>query len=637
MEPTDLHPLAVTTDYTPYNFTECPTLDKLRKNTRDKYPKIIDIIQPFVVDDHLPRAVINIKDEDIQSLSQQYNPDYYANPHLPKTPYNQTINNIPISAIPCPCQTGKQKPLFEKILGTEDPTIDALAWGNCKHTIYSAARRQLKCAPTPNKDEVQEFIQFSTSFIDKYIGDHLTHFKYSFADWLNHLPKKKQIPMKQAYDYINGLPTELTPMQIKNLLKMRYQGICKIEIQPTDGKTRMVCAIPDLVKLVMGPITWQLEEICAKYFPGYCGGKNLTEMEDEINQHIDQGFTKVVEGDGSAFDNTQDVQLKEIDRYIYRRIADHVYHVPKDLFMAISQSIYKGMDIGYYGEDKKFHTMITYYILGTVFSGDADTTLCNTIRMALYNHYTNYKIGYKIDEHYTLFSKGDDFSVLYRSNIPDLNIQQAYDITFLPKPPDETQKDLRQHGLGQICKFLDIGDPSTFKFCSLRSWYKDNQHIILTRDPAKLFTLAKYSRKSKCMNNTQLAQYLIEQAIALETSYKGIIIFDTMARIYRQRAASLRPDKAKQIITRTGDSREHYENDLLGILPQKTIENIFDVGHREHQYKIYDDYWESIKQYERVRTRLNTQEELDVINAQIYSEFDYTELEALLPVNKIYT
>jgi hypothetical protein len=397
----------------------------------------------------------------------------------------------------------------------------------------------------------------------------------------------------------------------------------------------MVCSIPDLIKYVMGPVTWHLEEIMADYFPGYCGGKNLTEMEDEINQLIDEGYTKIVEGDGSAFDNTQDISLKEIDRYIYSLVEHSVYHVPLWLFKTISRMYYKIMDINIC-ENKKIRTIMTYHVLGTVFSGDCDTTLANTLRMALYNHYTNYHHGFQFQKHYVLFSKGDDFSVLYRSHIPNEQIQAAYDATFLGKykPTEQNPTDARSEKLGQICKFLEIGAPDTFKFCSLRSWYKDNfGHITLTRNPQKLFTLSQYSRKTKCMNIEQRYNYLMDQAEALETSYKGIHIFDTMANMYKDAANDLRKYTNKQIHRRviSGAQRENILNNIPDIT-DSSLERFYSIKHRRKQIKIQDNYWDTVQSYERITTRLLDTQQLKIVNEQIDAEFNPLELSALLAV-----
>lgn len=579
-----------------------------------------------------PRTLIHIFDPSWRKLAQKANPEHYDT--IKQHYYNDTIDDINPDNIPCQCENNrkKKKVLFEQILGKHDTKITGMAWGNCRHTIFAAAKRQLKNAPQPDPDMAQDFLQFSKSMIDKYVGEKIQHFGYSYADWYNHLPLKKQIKMDKVRIALGLQPGEMpTNEEMLKILSLHYEGICKVEIQELDGKPRMVCSIPDLIKYVMGPITWQLEEIFAQDFPGYCGGKNLTQMEDEINSLIDMGFDKVVEGDGSAFDNTQDVTLKEVERYIYNKVADSVYHVDKQLFLYIANLKYKTMDIKIC-ENKKMRTLMTYHVLGTVFSGDCDTTFANTLRMSLYNHYTNYHSSLELYKDYYLFSKGDDFSVLYRSKVSNQVIELAYKRTFLPK--NKEGEDNRIANLGQICKFLEIGDASTFKFCSLRSWYKDDKgHITLTRNPAKFFTLAKYSRKIKTMNPQQRYNYLLDQAQALESSYAGIHIFDTMANIYKQAAKRINTYHANTLTRNTcakmGDKRkkriielDYYDNDF--------VTQLYDIQHRKQQTKIQDNYWDTMKAIEKVTTRLLTPEEAKIVNQQIDLEFNPLELQALL-------
>lgn len=580
----------------------------------------------------MDRTYIHIFDPDWYQKAQSANPEYYTN--ITKHYYNDTIDNINPDDLECECNNNKDKKkiLFEQILGKHDTDLTAMAWGKCRHTIFAAAKRQLKNAPQPDPKMAHDFINFAKHMIDKYVGPYLVDFGYSYSDWYNHLPKKKQQNMDKVRVALGLEEGEMpNPEEMLKLLSMHYEGICKVEIQELDGKPRMVCSIPDLIKYVMGPVTWHLEEIFSKHFPGYCGGKNLTEMEDEINELIDQGFTKVVEGDGSAFDNTQDIMLKEVERYIYNKLTTKVYHVDQQLFRYVSNMKYKTMDIKN-SENKHMRTLMTYHVLGTVFSGDCDTTFANTLRMSLYNHYTNNYANMKLYEHYYLFSKGDDFSVLYRNTIKDDKIRNAYDNTFLPKN-NETH-DNRVAKLGQICKFLDIGAPNSFKFCSLRSWYKDHLgHITLTRNPGKLFTLAKYSRKIKCMNPTQRYNYILDQAEALQQSYKGIDIFDEMTRIYVQAAESINKIHERKLKRKSDTKQGDRRTTIFTELPEYSnefTESFYDVKHREKIYKIQDNYWDTMRYIEKRTTRLLTQEQLHIVNQQINLEFDPKMLHALL-------
>lgn len=598
-----------------------------------------------------PRLLCHIHDERLQILSRQNNPEHYlstCNLPPPLCNYLHTLNNIQVSDV---IDKEYNKIAAVKILGNYPDTHKPIVFGNNKNTLFAATKRAQKIAPVPDDNVVKDFIEHCKTLIDKDIGTHLDHFSYNYAQWYNHLPAKKQKLIKPMYEFFNK-PSHLhnngvskkaygmTYLDYDKLLDESYQAICKAELEERDGKPRMVCAIPQIYKYAMGPVTWKLEEICSKYLKGYCGSKNLSEMEDMINEYADRGFTKVVEGDGSAFDNTQDITLKELDRYLYSKVKDSIYHIPKNLFYKISQSYYKKMRVKVKNEKipKELETFITYYVLGSVFSGDCDTTLCNTLRMAMYNRYVNDKFGLVYDRDYVVFSKGDDFSVLYKPYVSDEKIKEIYYTFFLP-PSDgpDTVTDARQYGLGQILKFLTIGDLNTFKFCSLRSWYKDmHGHVYLTRDPAKLYYLSKYSIKYKTYNHLQRLQYNFDLMLSYLINYPNIDIFTSIAAAHAKKFLELyntisdenydfcpyrimlyRPDGMNTNLTR---NRIEDNNSLF----DKYIV-FFDQEKNEKFYKIDDNYWETIKRLTQVHN-LNyhlSPMEVQYINEQINSEFDY--------------
>lgn len=592
---------------------------------------------------HLNRLeIIKIKDPYLERLYEYHGHHsvlindiaYYHNP----------FDYVAVKDINCTCD---RKILYEQIFGDpSEMSSDAMAYKSCKHTIYAAAKRQMKMAPTPDPTVADDFVKYSQNIIEKEIGEDLTHFGYSYQQWYNHLSKNKQDDMDDVAKYFQfGESVFDSKARIRQLKNTAYEGICKVEIQTTDGKPRMVCSIPLQTKYIMGPVCWALEEICAKKFRGYCGGQNLTQMAEKINHYAALGFTQVVQGDGSAFDNTQDITLKRVDHYLYRRIADKVYHVDKNKFLNTATALYKVMDVVAVNHDtKKRQELFTYKILGSVFSGDCDTTLCNTLRMALYNRYVNDKAGLIFGKDYVCFSKGDDFTVMYKSHVSKEFIKQAYYKYFVPAIKDVTKPDTRNYGLGQVLKMLDFGDLDSIKFCSLRAWYKNPHEIILTRDPAKFWTLSKYSRKIKTMNNYQAAIYLLQQAEALYASYKGLDLFETMARAYIYAAKKMfkqctatqkRQYKIKlERMRRKIDKKMKQRTSAYNMKEDKYEILVFDIKKRETSFKIQGEYWQTMQYVEKVRTDILTQEEADYVNRQIMLEFSTEELKSVLGLNK---
>jgi len=612
----------------------------------------------YIVEDHskqgFPRLMIEIRDQQLLKLSLEKHSQYYEkqkqlfkdDPFLIKN--FRIINDIQVCEID---DKQYEKVGMKKILGNmKDRMHDVMIFGKNKQTLFAAAKRQMKTAPVPDKYIVRDFIEHSIKIIEKELGEQLNNFSYDIAQWYNHLSRDKQILIKPIYDlhYHPERLMDLTTKQIKHLLSTDYEALVKSEVQDLDGKPRMVCQIPQYIKFIMGPITWMLEEIAAKNLKGYCGGLNLDEITELLNSYIREGFTKVVEGDGSGFDNSQDVCLKGIDRYIYNRIKNKVYHVKKSEFERIANAYYKTMNVKYVDNNsKKVVKYLVYHVLGTVFSGDCDTTLMNTIRMALYNRYVNDKAGLIYGKDYVVLAKGDDFSVLYQTYIDDDKIRQLYKKYFLDKPTgDHEIKDNRQYGIGQILKFLEIGDPSTFKFCSLRSWYKNknSMEITLTRDPSKLYNKALYSLKYKNYSEKQKCRYHIEQAISYFVNYKGIEIFEIIANAHLKQAAMIKERyNIKLNKVQTAQYRNMMKDKKLKEKERlKTIEftsndnmndilyKLFDIKKRDKYVDFYTSYWEQIGFYEKRRSEHNTINELKYINQQINMEFSTEELKSLL-------
>lgn len=582
-----------------------------------------------------PRLLVSTNDPLLLRLSLERNSEFYQSIETLPPPIKQwliTINNIQPNDI---IDKQSNKIAFEQTIGNYlYNSMIPIVYGNNKQTLLAAVKRSMKLAPTPDSKITTDFLKYSKQIILKEVGEYLKHFSYDYSQWYNHLNKQKQDLIKPIHMYYHQpekFYQDYTNKEIKKILTECYEAIVKAELQSPDGKPRLVCSIPQRIKYIMGPITWSLEEIFSKHFNGYCGNKNLNQISELINQYKNLGFEKVVEGDGSAFDNTQDVTLKEVDRFIYRQIYNKIYHVPLKEFKKYSQMYYKKMKVKY-NENNKLHTFMTYFTLGTVFSGDCDTTLCNTIRMALYNRYINDKSGLIYGKDYVLFSKGDDFTILYKNYVSDEFIKKIYSKYMLPSSSSPDIADTRIYGLGQVLKFLTIGDLNTFTFCSLRSWFKNPQRdIILTRDPIKLYNLAKFSIKYKQYNYQQRAQYNWDLALSYLINYKKINIFEIIAakhlqqyEYYKSKVENFKLNTHNLITNlQQGLARQHIENNVEQIGPYTIF---YDTIGREEFYKIQGSYWETMKRITQMAEYKLSDNEAQYINKQINDEFDLNQL-----------
>lgn len=560
-----------------------------------------------------PKLVISITDKEIQTL---------AGPNL------ENFDDIDCQDIKCTCQ---DKDRYEQVLPGYSPTGESILYNTCKRTIFAAAKRQVKAAPVPDAGVACHFISWAKQKIDEFIGDELDNFGYSVSQWMNHLTLPKQKDMLSAIDWLEN-EYDGDPQSKKLWEQLIYEGICKTEIQDSDGKPRMVCSIPKLVKYIMGPVCWKLEEIFQDKIPSYCGGMNLSELAEKVNHYIDDGFEIVAEGDGSAFDNTQDVMLKAIDRYIYERIRDKVYHVPVELFDLVSHAYYKGMKILTIDPVlKKRREVMTYFVLGTVFSGDCDTTLMNTLRMGFYNWYTNEMAGLQFYKDFVCFAKGDDFTVMYSIHLGKFNVQQAYRKYWLAKskPNAPNEADDRVFGLGQILKFIEVGPPTIIQFCSLRAYYTNYQtgHIILVRNPAKFLGLSKFSRKTPHATLATRVAYLISQAEALEVSYPQIHYFQDMAQLYRV-TASILCQRYSHLSAAVSSRLKRARGSRNSYLLEAYNYDGFDYTPRHDYFTMIAGltYWESVKCYERLCATHLMPDEERIVNEQVEEEFNHLDL-----------
>jgi hypothetical protein len=282
-----------------------------------------------------------------------------------------------------------------------------------------------------------------------------------------------------------------------------------------------------------------------------------------------------------------------------------------------------------YIEDKKKKNLFEYSILGSVFSGDCDTTLCNTIRMALYNIYVNEKAGLKYGKDFKVMSKGDDFTVFYKPYISNQLINDIYNKYFIREVTGQQQI----YGLGQILKFLSIGDPSTISFCSLRALYTDvsEAKIILVRDFTKFNHIARYARKIKAISGPKRVAYLQQQAISLRATYAGIKIFETMADAfdhaamqYSEYLAKGDKKKAEQIFIQSLKYVDKLVKYVREEIPREAEikENeidymLYNIGKYRKFFKIQGDYWETMKRLQEMVSYNLTKAQYDYINEQI--------------------
>lgn len=457
-----------------------------------------------------------------------------------------------ISDIPCTCKADQEIALLQ-VLPVGSNTPEVICYNSCDRTLFAAFKRQLMRVFEPDPQILNQYKQFAKQYFDKYVRDHLVDFDYSYTQWYNKMPRGKQDAIDNAKRKVEDDPPTI----------VEYGLFCKREKQEAGGKNRAIANIDPKIKYIMGPVTWALEDIADKHFPGYCGKKNWQELEHKFEQYYQEGFIYVLQGDGSAFDACQDVGLKEIDRLIYNYLADHklIHHVDNELFRLASTARLRELKAKRMS-NKGVTQMASATILGTVFSGASDTTLMNTIRMALYNMFTLHRKGLTYGRDYQLLCKGDDFMVFVKT--PDFNgtpWEDVYMEIWCPKSKSITT-DYEAGALGKIgliLKFLNVGGYETIDFCSTTCIpYDGYSKFKLARKPNRMDPLAHYSRSAIKFKPPEFKQYLLDQATALQVSHGNMPYYRNYVKAYQYWASTIAGQPRRKT---TGRARKHMAPD----------------------------------------------------------------------------
>ncbi len=431
--------------------------------------------------------------------------------------------STPLKEIECTCR-GDEQVACKQILPTAHNTTDVIVYNSCKRTLFAALKRQLRKTPPPAPDITRELHEFMREYFNTYLEPILREFDYSYTKWFNSMPRPKQ-------DDINR-----QSKQPNDLIDNTYGMFCKREKQEFGGKNRAISNVSQATKFVLGPVTWELEAIFDKHAPGYCGTMNWNQLEDFYTQAYHDGYIYAIQGDGSAFDLSQSFDLKYIDRLVYNYLVDKgfIYHVEGQVFRKLATARFRNLKASY-SVKGKMYTLGTAKVDGTVFSGSPDTTLFNTLRMIIYNMFTLHKAGMKYKEDYLIKCKGDDFLILARSM---RDYQAIYDKYWIKPIADPLSYTYEPYGIGQVLKFLLVGDFSTLDFCSTTVIPYDNgTRFKIARKPTRMDPLSHYSTAALSMSLPMYKQYLIDLADSIDQSMGNMPFYRSYAKAYRYQAS----------------------------------------------------------------------------------------------------
>lgn len=433
-----------------------------------------------------------------------------------------------------------------------------LVWNSCARTLAASMLRHVAAVPLPDPKCVREYEAFVDGFVLPDLKEHLYNFDYSVSEWYNHLDRGKQDELDRI-----KYPIEYKPPT--------YEMFCKREVQAVDNprdnyddcglpKTRAIAGPKPETKFVLGPVTWALEAVFSKHFEGYCGGKNWQEMESKIQDRYRRGFRYVMQGDGSGFDRTQSHELKYLDRKIYEMVAENVHHVDRDLFLIQSCSRYRKLKGSIFVNGKKV-LIGSMKIDATVTSGNPDTTLMNTARMATYCRFMAHQAKVEVE----VDAKGDDFAIFYKNESDSALLKAQFEKYWSPKNTNLN----KEYGLGLILKFLTVGDLTTYDFCSthLICDFKEEKFKIV-RQWDRIVELGAFSVKALSYSTEVKRQYLEDQAKSMESWAHNMPFYKTYIDFLRSLAQG-----SKTQLRTSGKDKKKMNHDGHRLNHNQTISN----------------------------------------------------------------
>ena len=482
-----------------------------------------------------------------------------------------------------------------KIKANEKDFETPILYAPCFKNNVSAIFRLIALKPKPTQMMLNHFEVYCQSLQNEFtiiLGD----FTVDRNQWFNHLERKKQ---DEVFQFVT---TDDQLIDHGEFLKNAhvYENFVKSEKQFLDNgempKTRCICAPSAYVKYIMGPVVLEMERLFKEKMFGYKVPQNWQLMEIELNKYHDEGFQYTTQLDGSGFDLTQHPELKRIvDHKIYNLIPEDGLHTSIENFYNIYSVIEREVKVMIRTGGKNV-SVGRIVVKGQTFSGSPDTTLMNTVRMAIYNRYVHYLAGIEEETDYKLWVKGDDVVVFYKDPKNQDKALQYYKNVFADKSqvdyttvrnvgahkhicvkctkeyvhdhpfknaeheqypnqcpyedcewyhneinPTNSRIILLEHGLGQIAKFYKVGDLTDIDFCSINVIRTLEQKYKIIRKIENIQLKQNYSLKATHYNQAQFNLYNHELLTAAEKWLGG----DNILRRYYSKIHLHNPFLAK--------------------------------------------------------------------------------------------
>jgi hypothetical protein len=446
-----------------------------------------------------------------------------------------------IDSILCTC---KPKIQLKKLLNVATNNAPVICYQSCPRVLFTAFLRQLRDSAdiSPVQPDIKQgYVQYCNDFFNTEIEPLLRDFTYDVDDWMDHITTlNKQLEVLEFYnDYTAGKRRldkcttgyTLFAKKEKQILTFEQNGKLKYP------KCRAISACPPVVKWVGGPVVLALEKLFHGKLNGYKIGhngkpmKNWVDIEEMTAGHLNQGFDKVIDIDGSAWDSTQKHHMRTLPHIIYNWLVDNgkIHHVDGEQFRLVMTERHRNLTAKAFILGKSY-VVFRALIDSTTFSGSPNTTFDNTIANLVTNHYTLYLYGWNFDD-YKLACNGDDT-----------------DIKALRVPPDlRNHIDFVWRGLGLIPKMINIGDISISSYCSTHTlaWQEYGRYKCkIVRQLDRMNPLAHWSESALHLSKGQLKQYYLDLKQSYEYWTAEMPIYHDYAIAFKEMADRI-PDEPK--------------------------------------------------------------------------------------------
>jgi hypothetical protein len=400
---------------------------------------------------------------------------------------------------------------------------------SCRRTIMSAAIRVASNKVRPSPLMLEDFKIYVRKYMFGKIKRDLARASVDvdYTEWKARYPETYRFIMDMAKNDLDALrPSSRRYGFMPKLGELNFADFGPEDLDNPKVNTikeRGIACPADLKKVCANPFMWALEEFFKKTDSKYCQG-DWNDIAQDVNRLRLIPNSKLVCTDGSGFDMTQHKEMNELFNEMCELVLNHANcnlqePVHKYLIMHyLKESLCMKMSVGM--------GAVKFEAYGRA-SGDGWTTVANTWLSKCYYSFVMHRAGIRDNEWDGLFKGDDSLMSLTQKKIPVFNINMNECFA--------RRNEFMSHGLGQVVKFIKIGDIEDVDFLSSHFYERFDGTLRMVRDPKRVFQTLAWTTKiphglDTGKHEIMAKQLLYAKASCLYAWSKGLPIFDVLAR-----------------------------------------------------------------------------------------------------------